>query len=69
MSLLNIVIRIYGVLSVEREAEDKITMWCQQAKRSDEHLIKFPINCRLYLTYIHVAAHNRFHLFSFASPR
>ena len=48
MSLLNIVIHMLfastGVLSVEREVEDKITLWCQQEKSSNEYLNKFPIN-------------------------
>jgi hypothetical protein len=30
-----------GVLSVEREVEDKITLWCQQEKSSNEYLNKF----------------------------
>jgi hypothetical protein len=33
-----------GVLSVEREVEDKITLWCQQEKSSNEYLNKFPVN-------------------------
>ena len=72
MSLLNIVIHMLfastGLLSVEREVEDKITLWCQQEQILNEYLNKFPVNCRLCLTYIHLAAHNRFYLFSLASP-
>ena len=64
MSMLNIVIHMLfastSLLSVEREVEDKITLWCQQEKSSNEHLNKFPVNRRLCLTYIHLAAHNRF---------
>ena len=63
MSLLNIVIHMLfastGALSVEWEVEDKITLWCQQEKSSNEYLNKFPVTCRLCLTYIHLAAHNR----------
>jgi hypothetical protein len=44
MSMLNIVIHMLfastGGLSVEREVEDKITLWSQQEKSSDEHLNK-----------------------------
>ena len=67
MSFLNIVIHMLfastGLLSVERELEDKITLWCQQEKSSNEYLNKFPVNCRLCLTYIHLAALNRLNLF------
>ena len=48
--------------------EDKITLWCRQEKSSNEHLNKFTVNCRLCLTYIDIAAHNRFYLPSLASP-
>jgi hypothetical protein len=33
-----------GVLSVEREVQDKITLWYQQEKSSNEYLNKFPVN-------------------------
>jgi hypothetical protein len=68
MTLLNIVIHIDRPSSVERGCKDKITLWRQQEKCSNEYLNKFPVNCRLCLTYIHLAAHNRFYLFSLASP-
>jgi len=71
MSMLNIVIHMLfastGVLSVEWEPENKINLWCRQEKSSNEPLNNFPVNCRLCLTYIHLAAHNRFYLFSLAS--
>ncbi len=58
MSLLNIVIHMLfastGALSVKREMKDKITLWCQPEKRSNEHLNRFPFNCGLCLTYIHL---------------
>ena len=63
MSLINIVIHMLfastGALSVAWEVEDKITLWCQQEKSSNEYLNKVPVTCRLCLTYIHLAAHNR----------
>ena len=72
MSLLNIVIHMLfastGLLSVEREVEDKITQWCQQEKSSNEYLSKFPVNCRLCLTYIHLAAQNQILLVLLALP-
>ena len=56
MSMLNIVIHMLFAstagLSVEREVEDKITLWCQQEKSSNEHLNKFPVNCRWHSTII-----------------
>ena len=72
-SLLNIVIHMLFAstdrLSVQRELEVKTTLWCQQEKSSNEYLNIFLVNCRLSLTYIHLDAHNRFYLFSLASPR
>jgi len=48
MSVLNIVIHMLfastDVLSVERGVEDKITLWCQQEKSSNEYLNKFENN-------------------------
>jgi hypothetical protein len=53
MSMLNIVIHMLfastGVLSVEREVEDKITLWCQQEKSSNEYLNKFPCQLQVVL--------------------
>ena len=74
MSLLNQhsyshVIRIYQPSFCRAGRQDKITLWCQQEKSSHEHLNKFPVNRRLCLTRIHLAAHNRFYLFSPASPQ
>jgi len=70
MTLLNIVIHMLfastGLLPSNGEWEDKITLSRQQEKSSNEYPNKFPVNCRLCLTYIHLAAHNR--LFSLASP-
>jgi hypothetical protein len=61
MSLLNIVIHILfasiGLLSVEREVEDKITIWYQQEKSFNEYRNKFHVNywradLRIYLIFI-----------------
>ena len=56
MSLLNIVIHMLfasiGLLSVEREVEDKITIWYQQEKSFDEYRNKFHVTYGLCLTYI-----------------
>ena len=57
-----------GALSAEREVEDKITLWYRQEKSSSDYLNKFPVNCRLCLTYIHLATDNGFYLFSLALP-
>jgi hypothetical protein len=54
MSSRNIVIHMLfastGLLSVEREVEDKITLWRQQEKSHNRYLIKFSVNCGLCLT-------------------
>jgi len=51
MSLLNIVIHMLfasiGLLSVEREVENKITIWYQQEKSFNEYRNKFHVNYRL----------------------
>jgi len=48
MSLLNIVIHMLfasiGLLSVEREVENKITIWYQQEKSFNEYRNKFHVN-------------------------
>ena len=48
MSLLNIVIHMLfasiGLFSVEREVEDKITIWYQQEKSLNEYRNKFHVN-------------------------
>ena len=59
MSLLNIVIHMLfasiGLFSVEREVEDKITIWYQQEKSFHEYRNKFHVNYGLCLTYIETA--------------
>jgi hypothetical protein len=71
MTMLNIVIHMLfastGVLSVEWEPENKVNLWCRQEKSSNENPNQFPVNCRLCLAYIHLAAQNRFYLVSLAS--
>jgi len=56
MSLLNIVIHMLfasiGLLSVERELDDKVTIWYQQEKSPNEYKNKFHVNYGLCLTYI-----------------
>ena len=61
MSVLNIVIHMLfastGVLSIEREVEDKITIWYQQEKSSNEYRNKSHVNywradLRIYLIFI-----------------
>jgi len=74
MSLLNQhsyshVIRIYQPSFCRAGRQVKIALWCQQEKSSNEQLNKFPINRRLCLTHIHLAAHKRFYLFFLASPQ
>ena len=53
MSLLNIVIHMLfattGALSVAWEVEDKITLWCQQEKSSNEYLNKVSCYLRVVL--------------------
>jgi len=74
MSLLNQhsyshVIRIYQPSFCRAGRQVKIALWCQQEKSSNEQLNKFPINRRLCLTHIQLAAHKRFYLFFLASPQ